>query len=551
MEPLCRPRTDHRPMASAVTRRSLAPSLLRGIARRQPAPFLAASAAWVQPRAPLQPCSRASSSTVPPLTAERYPIKRGDFAEVTEDDITFFKSVLPEADVLLADDAEGGGLEAFNVDWLSTVRGRARVVLRPSTTEQVSKIMAHCHKRKLAVCPQGGNTGLVGGSVPVFDEIVLSTNKMNKVIDIDEFTGIMTAEAGCVLEQVDAALAEHGLRMPLDLGAKGSCQIGGNVATNAGGLRLLRYGSLHGTVLGAEFVLADGTVVDTLSKMRKDNTGSYLRQLVIGSEGTLGIITKLAIACPPLPKSENVAFLACSSFENVLKLFKESKNQLGEILSAYEFLDSECVSVLNKWTGISTPLESEAPFYVLIETAGSNATHDEEKLHSFLENTMESGLVEDGTVASEPSKIKAIWEVRERITEALKHDGYVYKYDISLPLPKLYNVVEDTRKRFEGDARVTRVVGFGHMGDGNLHLNITGPQYESKVMDSLEPWLWEWTRDVRGSISAEHGIGFKKRDVIGFSKTPEAVQLMATLKKTLDPEGILNPYKMVKVPGGP
>mmetsp|Transcript_49159 Transcript_49159/g.124742 ORF Transcript_49159/g.124742 Transcript_49159/m.124742 type:complete len:539 (-) Transcript_49159:195-1811(-) len=537
---------------ASVVRRSVVPSLVaRGIARRGAAPALSVAARRLLPGSSAPSGLRASSSTLPPFTSERYPIKRGDFAEVTTADIEFFKSVLPAADVLLADDAEGGGLEAFNVDWLGTVRGRASVVLRPSTTEQLSKIMAHCHKRKMAVCPQGGNTGLVGGSVPVFDEVVISTNKMNKVLDVDEYTGIMTCEAGCVLEQVDHHLAELGLRMPLDLGAKGSCQIGGNVATNAGGLRLLRYGSLHGTVLGAEFVLADGTIVDTMSKMRKDNTGSYLRQLVIGSEGTLGIITKLAIACPPLPKAENVAFLACSSFENVLKLFKEAKGQLGEILSAYEFLDSECVTVLNKWTGVSSPLESQAPFYVLIETAGSNAGHDEEKLHAFLEHTMESGLVDDGTVASEPSKIKAIWEVRERITEALKHDGYVYKYDISLPLPKLYDLVNDTRKLFEGDDRVTRVVGFGHMGDGNLHLNITGPKFDPEVMSALEPWLWERTRDVRGSISAEHGIGFKKRDVLGFSKTPEAVSLMATLKKTLDPDGILNPYKMVQVPGGP
>lgn len=490
-----------------------------------------------------------SDNGLPPLTSERYPIERGAFAKVTDEDIAFFKSVLPEADVLLADDADGSGLEAYNVDWLSTVRGASTVCLRPKTTEQLSKIMAHCHKRKLAVCPQGGNTGLVGGSVPVFDEVIISTNKMDTIVDIDDVTGIMICEAGCVLEQVDHKLAEHGLRMPLDLGAKGSCQIGGNVATNAGGLRLLRYGSLHGSVLGAEFVMADGTVVDTLSKMRKDNTGSYLRQLVIGSEGTLGIITKLAIACPPAPASENVAFLAVSSYEGVLKLFKEAKVQLGEILSAYEFLDQDCVEVLTKWTGITTPLESQAPFYVLIETAGSNAGHDEEKLHAFLENTMENGLVEDGTVASEPSKIKQIWEVRERITEALRHDGYVYKYDISLPLPKLYDVVEDTRKRFEGTGGVTRVVGFGHIGDGNLHLNITGPKYDEEVMKSLEPWLWEWTQDVKGSISAEHGIGFKKRDVINYSKTPEATDLMAKLKDTMDPLGILNPYKMVRVPG--
>jgi len=359
----------------------------------------------------------------------------------------------------------------------------------------------------------------------------------------------MICQSGCVLEQVDNKLGEQGLRMPLDLGAKGSCHVGGNVSTNAGGLRLLRYGSLHGSVLGAEFVLADGTVVDTLSEMRKDNTGSYLKQLVIGSEGTLGIITKLAIACPPRPSSETVAFLSCSSYENVMKLFKEAKAQLGEILSAYEFLDHDCVHVLTDNTGITTPLESESPFYVLIETAGSNAEHDEEKLTKFLESTMESGLVNDGTMASEPSKMRAIWEVRERIAEALMHDGYVYKYDISLPLPKLYECVDATRKRLEGHGKVTRIVGYGHMGDGNLHLNVTAAKYDSEIMSLLEPWLWEHTRGLRGSISAEHGIGFKKRDVIGYTKSPEALELMATLKKTLDPDNILNPYKMVQVPG--
>lgn len=405
--------------------------------------------------------------------------------------------------------------------------------------------MKHCHDRCLAVCPQGGNTGLVGGSVPVFDEVVLSTAKMDQIIEIDDATGIMVCEAGCVLEQLDLTLADHGLRMPLDLGAKGSCQIGGNVSTNAGGLRLLRYGSMHASVMGVEFVLANGTVIDCLSKMRKDNTGSYLKQMVIGSEGTLGIITKLAIACPPKPNAENLAFLSVASYEDVIKLFVDAKTSLGEILSAYEFLDHHCVQVLIEHCQVHSPLESESPFYVLIETAGSNAAHDEEKLHTFLERSMESGLVLDGTVATEPSKMKAVWEVRERITEALKHDGYVYKYDISLPLKDLYRAVEDTRERLKDDKDVIRIVGYGHVGDGNLHLNITTTKYEDRVAHLLEPWLWEWTKRERGSISAEHGIGFKKADVIGYSKTPEALDLMRQLKKAMDPQGILNPYKLV------
>lgn len=486
-----------------------------------------------------------AASTLPPLTSERYAVERGAYAEVTVDDLRYFREVLGKGGVITAEDGEG--LEAYNVDWLGTVRGRSRVVLRPRTTEEVSKIMAHCHQRRIAVCPQGGNTGLVGGSVPIFDEVVLSTKRMDQVVSIDDVSGILVCEAGCILEQLDGTLAERGLRMPLDLGAKGSCQIGGNVATNAGGLRFLRYGSLHGTVLGAEFVLADGTVVDVLSEMRKDNTGYDLKQLMVGSEGTLGIVTKLSIACPPLPASENVVFLACDSYDSVLELFKAARKQLGEILSAVEFLDAGCMDVVKQNCGLQSPLAEPSPFYMLIETAGSDAAHDEEKLHKFLELMMEEGHVVDGTIASEPSKMAPLWSVRERITEGLLHDGYVYKYDISLPLRQLYSLVEDTRQRLKGEGAVTRVVGFGHIGDGNLHLNITGPQYEERVMQRLEPWLWQKTQGLRGSISAEHGIGFKKRDVIGFSKSQEAVELMQRLKQTMDPHGILNPYKTVTV----
>jgi len=241
--------------------------------------------------------------------------------------------------------------------------------------------------------------------------------------------------------------------------------------------------------------------------------------------------------------------MACSSYEAVLQTYREARRHLGEILSAFEMLDAACVEVLRQWTSVKSPLEAHAPFYVLIETAGSDAAHDEEKLYRFLESAMESGSVNDGVVASEPSKMRSIWEVRERVTETLKHDGYVYKYDISLPLPDFYRVVEDTRCRFEGDSGVTRVVGFGHLGDGNLHLNVTGPEYSERVLSRLEPWLWEWTQRVGGSISAEHGVGFKKRDVLEYSKGREAIDLMAKLKRSLDPNGILNPYKMVRVPG--
>ncbi|XP_074820297.1 D-2-hydroxyglutarate dehydrogenase, mitochondrial isoform X2 [Natator depressus] len=414
------------------------------------------------------------------------------------------------------------------------------MLLRPRTAAEVSEILRYCNKRNLAVNPQGGNTGLVGGSIPVFDEIILSTALMNQVISFNSVSGILVCQAGCILENLNTYLEELDFIMPLDLGAKGSCHIGGNVATNAGGLRLLRYGSLRGTVLGLEVVLADGSILNCLASLRKDNTGYDLKQLFIGSEGTLGVITAVSILCPQKPKSVNLAFLGCQSFSQVLGTFTTCKGMLGEILSAYEFMDDKCMKLVESHLKLSKPVTG-SPFYILIETSGSNSAHDEEKLNNFLEHVMASGLVTDGTVATEDKKIKILWSLRERITEALTHDGCVYKYDISLPVERLYDLVIDTRARLGKTAK--NVVGYGHLGDGNLHLNITAESYSHSLLNAIEPFVYKWTAQYNGSISAEHGLGFKKKHYIQYSKPQEAVLLMQQVKAMLDPKGILNPYK--------
>ncbi|XP_069008683.1 D-2-hydroxyglutarate dehydrogenase, mitochondrial isoform X2 [Embiotoca jacksoni] len=461
--------------------------------------------------------------------------ERLPFSRVTEDDLAFFREILPGRAITDPDLMESG-----NVDWLKSVRGSSELLLRPQTTGEVSQILRYCHGRNLAVNPQGGNTGLVGGSVPVYDEIILSTSLMNNIINFDHISGILTCQAGCVLENLSLYAEERDYIMPLDLGAKGSCQIGGNVATNAGGLRLLRYGSLHGTVLGLEVVLADGEALDCLATLRKDNTGYDLKQLFIGSEGTLGVITTVSILCPRKPSSVNVVFLGCETFEQLLKTFQLCKGMLGEILSAFEFLDSECMRLLNTHLKLPNPI-SDCPFYIVIETSGSDLTHDAEKLHNFLEEAMTSSLVTDGTVATEDSKIKALWSMRERVTEALTHDGFVYKYDISLPVERIYRLVTDMRERL-GD-RAKSVVGYGHVGDGNLHLNITSPAEDPALLAAVEPFVYEWTAGCQGSVSAEHGLGLKKRNYIYYSKPSRAVALMGNIKAMLDPKGILNPYK--------
>ncbi|XP_076329152.1 D-2-hydroxyglutarate dehydrogenase, mitochondrial-like [Tachypleus tridentatus] len=473
------------------------------------------------------------------LTSKQYSrLKRGPFTELSSKDLEFFQRLLGQEKVL----ADVEELDGYNTDWMKMFRGSSSLVLRPKTTDEVSEILKYCNKHKLAVCPQGGNTGLVGGSVPVFDEIILSTTLMNNILTMDELSGSLECQAGCVLENLETYANEHGFMIPLDLGSKGSCQIGGNIATNAGGLRLMRYGSLHANVLGLEVVLGNGQIVNCMSKMRKDNTGFDLKHFFIGCEGLLGIITKVGILTPPKPQATTVAFLGCYSFEKVLETYRKARQNLGEIISSFEMMDHQAMEVVEQNLNMKNPV-SVFPFYVLIETSGSRGDHDEEKLISYLESSMEKGIICDGTVVSETSHIKNIWSLRERITEGLLHDGHCYKYDISLPLNEYYKIVEVMREKLQN--KILRCVAYGHLGDGNLHLNITSKNYDPDILHEIEPFLYEWTAEHKGSISAEHGLGLKKRDFINYCKSPSAVAVMKQLKQLFDPNGILNPYKML------
>ena len=492
------------------------------------------------------------------FTSTKYPeVKRDDrFSYLTPDHVAYFRNLLGESGSALIDGLNAAAeddLAPFNSDWMRKYRGHCQLVLKPSTTEEVSQILRYCNEQMLAVVPQGGNTGLVGGSVPVFDEIVLNMSRMNRIVEFDEVSGTLVAEAGVILEVADQFLASKGYIFPLDLGAKGSCQLGGNLATNAGGLRLLRYGSLHGTVLGIEVVLPDGTVVGDLCRLRKNNTGYDLKQLFIGAEGTLGVITKVSIQCPQRPAAQNVAFFGLESYAQCQQAFREAKGQLSEILSAFELMDGGSQALVSQVTGNKHPLDSPYLFYCLIETSGSNADHDGDKLQTFLESVMEQGVVADGTLAQDETQLRALWSWREGITEALGHLGGVYKYDVSIPLPQMYQLVEDTRARVAeagllGDTDsdpVRAVVGYGHMGDANLHLNVATRGFDERVEKVLEPFVYEWIAERQGSISAEHGLGLAKKKYIGYSRSPIMVGLMKQIKGLYDPKGIMNPYKYI------
>ena len=475
--------------------------------------------------------------------------RKARFERITEEHVKALEAMLGAKAVVRGEDE----VQGYNCDWTGRFRGKGTVALRPQEPRAVAEALKYCNEHNIAVVPQGGNTGLVGGGVPVFDEVVLSTSALNRVDSIDVDSGCVVAGAGVVLQALDDALAPHRLMVPLDLGAKGSCQIGGNVSTNAGGLRYLRYGSLHGSVLGLEVALADGTLLDLLSTCRKDNTGYDLKQMFIGAEGTLGVVTRVALQAAPRPASVNAAWLGIPTYDGVLRALRLARDHLGETLSAFELVDRASLDVVLEQDpgGKRDPLpNTQTPFHALVEVSGSVAEHDAEKLERFLAAAAEEGVAADGVVATGGRVLGELWAIREGISEALMRRGkIVYKYDVSIPLPYWYDIVTDCRARLAaagfGDESGVVVAGYGHMFDANMHLNVSSPEANEQLEALLEPWVYEWVSARKGSISAEHGIGLLKAHAIGYSKPPEALALMAKVKTAFDPKGILNPYKVL------
>ncbi|WVF72314.1 hypothetical protein IAT40_007127 [Kwoniella sp. CBS 6097] len=480
----------------------------------------------------------------------------GKYTTLTLSHIKELRTLLPHPTSILTTldgSATEDDLTPYNIDWMGKYKGRSQVVVRPRSTEEVAKAVKWCSDNGVAIVPQGGNTGLVGGSTPIHDELILSLSQLNDIRSFDAISGVLTVEAGCILETVDHFLSsqqpEPGFIFPLDLGAKGSCQVGGNVATNAGGLRLLRYGSLRGSVLGLEVVLADGRIWNGLSGLRKDNTGYDMKQLFIGSEGSIGIITALSILCPRRSASTNVALFALPTYEACLEVFSETKRHLGEILSAFEMFDRSSYDAV-KAHGAARRVfgeqgEKEGRFFCLVETSGSNAEHDSEKLSNLFESLLSTSLILDGVLAQDATQSSEIWKIRELCPESLSKSGKAYKYDLSVPVEKMYTLVDRMRDRLEGNQLIKGVAGFGHMGDGNLHLNVLATEYSETAQKTIEPFIYELVSEYNGSISAEHGLGAMKTPYISYSQSTNSIELMRRIKEIFDPKGIMNPYKFV------
>jgi len=474
-----------------------------------------------------------------PLTRDLFDLKRGPFAEVTDADIEQLSALVSGGVETDRDD-----LLLHNTDWLRSLRGSSPCVVFPKTAQEVGAVLKYCAGRRLAVCPQGASTSLVGGSVPVFDEVIVSTSRMNTVFDVDVDGGTMTCGAGCSLTQLDEAAKTKQLYFPVDLNVR-EAQLGGVVAADMAGPRTARFGNLHGNVLGLEVVLPDGTVMDSMSTMRKDNTGFDLKQVFVGSEGSLGIITKVVMACPPMPRHINVAMVYTDSFEKVIQIMRMTKEHLGELVSACEFMDNEAVmSVKKKYLSVwGVPSK---PFYVLIETAGQCDIHDEEKLKGLFNALKDKRLILDGQIGplnyDDPIFVERLWNINTKILAALSRNGNVYHYDISLPHKYQEKLVTKLRRECGDD--ITQVASFGHLLDGNLHLALRSATFSAQTSEKLDQVITDYVTSAGGAVSAELGCGFKSRNLGSHCKDKVEMKLMRQMKSLLDPQGIMNPYKV-------
>ncbi len=447
----------------------------------------------------------------------------------------------------------GDDMTPFLREQRDLYRGKAAMVLKPANTEEVSKILALADKTKTAIVPQGGNTGLVGGQMP-FDKnaIIVSTARMNKIREVDASANTMTVASGVILQNAQEAAGKAGRLFPLSLGAEGSCTIGGNLSTNAGGTQVLAYGNARDLVLGIEVVLANGKILRGLRKLKKDNTGYDLRHLFMGAEGTLGIITAAVLKLFPSPRAISTAWIGVPSPEAALSLLNLALARAGTSLTSFEIMPRIALEFdLRHLPGARDPLGSPHPWYVLAEIFGDEETRTRELMESLLADGMEKSLVTDATISESFDQRTMLWKLRTAMSDVQKPEGGSIKHDISVPVSSVPAFVKEATAKVEQMIPGARVVAFGHLGDGNLHYNVSQPVGADKAKFMAK---WEAVNDAvhaivakyEGSISAEHGIGILKRDLLAKAKDPVALGVMHAIKKTLDPNGILNPGKVLR-----
>ena len=440
------------------------------------------------------------------------------------------------------------GKEPYLREWRDLWHGATPLVLRPANTGEVTRIMTIAHETGTAIVPQSGNTGLVGGQIPNADgsEVLLSLDRMTRIMAVDAEDFSITVEAGATLASVQAAAAEHDRLFPLSLASEGSCRIGGNLASNAGGVNVLAYGNARDLCLGLEVVLADGRVLSQLRALRKDNTGYDLRNMFIGSEGTLGVITKAVLKLFPRPRRHDTALIAVPSPQAAVSLLSRFRQSANNAVVAFELIPEIAITFVTRHMGVTSPLPEGSPWFVLSEFADAA----EGAMEQALTDAMEEGLVSDAALAQNESQRLAFWELREKLSDSQKFEGGSIKHDVSVPVSRIPAFIAEAMPAVERFMPGCRYMCFGHIGDGNLHFNVSQPLGMDKQA-YLDRWP-EMSRIVHdvvlthgGSISAEHGIGRLKREDMRRIKSPVELDVMRGLKTLLDPKGILNPGKVL------
>lgn len=447
---------------------------------------------------------------------------------------------------------ESAEIQPFVTDWRKRWHGSALAVAQPDTTEDVATVVCWCTANNVPIVPQGGNTGMSGACVP--DEsgqaLVLSLTRMNRVRDVDVLNNTMTVEAGCILQVLQDVARDKGRLFPLSLAAEGSCTIGGNLSTNAGGVAVLRFGNARELCLGVEVVTPQGEIWNGLRGLRKDNTGYDLRDLFIGAEGTLGVITAATVKLFPLPAAKVTAWAAVNTLPEAMQLLEAAQNKLGARLTAFELLTQPCIEILTEQLPhLRWPLEARQTNAVLIELSDPESeANGRAGLEALLEAAFESGLVTDAAIAANLTQSREFWSLREHMTEAQQRAGKNIKHDISIPISRIADFVASTNAELAKAYPGVRMIVFGHLGDGNLHYNVS-PQKGSVGDDfaTIEGAINRITHDAvhafSGSVSAEHGLGVLRRGEAARYKSDVELRMMGAIKKALDPQGIMNPGK--------
>lgn len=466
--------------------------------------------------------------------------------------LTALRDAVGDAQVLTA--AGHGDLAAWELDWRKRYRGRALAVVRPSDTAAVAAVVRACATHGASLVPQGGNTGLVGGGVPDASgrQVLLSLTRLNRVRAIDTANLTMTVEAGCVLQAVQQAASEAGLLFPLSLAAEGSCTIGGNLATNAGGTQVLRYGNARELCLGLEVVTAAGEVWDGLSGLRKDNTGYDLRDLYIGSEGTLGVITAATLKLHPRPASRGTALAACSTLDDAVTLLGLAQARLGAALTGFEVMNAFSLALVAKhFPALPRPLAASAWTVLLEQSDPEGEAAARARFEALLEAALEAGTISDAALAESLQQSQQLWHLRESIPLAQAEEGLNIKHDIALPISRIPAFVAATDAALQHAFPGVRLVDFGHLGDGNLHYNVQASEggdaaaFLREREAAVNELVYDAVQAHGGSISAEHGIGALKREELAARKSPVALGLMRAIKAALDPAGVMNPGRVV------